>query len=61
MSWLLGAEGSGRELPTKGQEKFVEMLKKRHSEWDRTCLIQNGILHEPNYSDDLSTVHLTFL
>lgn len=29
----------------------VEMLKRRHSEWDRIYIVQNGILHELNYSD----------
>lgn len=28
------------------------MIKRRHSEWDRICIVQNGILHELNYSDD---------
>lgn len=30
----------------------VETLKRRHSEWDRIWIVQNGILHELNYSDD---------
>lgn len=29
----------------------VEMLKRRHSEWDRIYIVQNGILHKLNYSD----------
>lgn len=38
----------------------VDRLKGRHSEWDRTCVVQNGISHESNYSDDFQLRTLLF-